>query len=44
MMEEDAKKDASKKGTASAVVVVQAFALTSNNLYTAAARDPEVAC
>jgi hypothetical protein len=33
-------KDASKKGTTSADAVVQAFAPTSNNLHTAATKDP----
>jgi hypothetical protein len=33
-------KDASKKGTTSTDVVVQAFAPTSSNLHTVAARDP----
>ena len=39
MVEDEVGKDASKKGTTSTNVVVQAFAPTLGNLHTVAAKD-----
>jgi hypothetical protein len=38
---EEVEKDASKEGTTSADIIVQAFTPTSRNLHTVTARDPK---